>query len=645
MIDRNRNQRDTPPRSPELDDPTTAVKFTASAPTVIGDYTIIREIGRGGMGTVYETEQTSLRRKVALKVLPSHLSISDDAIQKFRREAEAGGRQHHPGIVTVYSVGEEDGVHFIAQELVEEGSTLADSIDVLRSEGAPSADYYREAARLIAEVSDALQHAHDSGVIHRDVKPSNILLTSEGQPKLTDFGLAKVEDALALSRSGEFSGTPYYMSPEQTRSRQGGVDHRTDVFSLGVTLYEMITFERPFKGDTSHEVFKNILHRDPLDPGRVNPAVPRDLAVICLAAMEKDPDARFETMKELGDDLRRFLAGETIQARPAGPILKAVKWVKRHRTVNIAAALLLVSVVALTVLFNLYLEEKRKAASLSRTLRDLRTATEQDIFDLDAVRQSFETVLDLVPSAQGAPTEGAEIEEILSLASNGIDIAFPHDLESGAILYNTIGVTYQRLGRFEEAESHLERALQSRRQCLSEDHPDTLASMGSLATTVELGGNLDKAQRIYGNLFEIRRRKQGNADPRTLRAMNGLTRVMVRRGRAPEARVILEDGLRTAIEGGARERFPTGEIERSHLVYAECLLALDRFQDAESHLLRCYEAFETAKGLGAEETCEAIRLLIRLYDRWPRPKNAKEWRRQIIIATQPPGEPRPATEE
>jgi len=222
----------------------------------LGDYKIIREIGRGGMGVVYEAEQISMNRKVAVKVLSSHLRFSTDAVDKFRREAEAGGRQSHPGIVAIHGVGEEEGVHYIAQELVEGSYTLADKLEDLQRQGEQPSGYFREVAKLVSEVADALHHAHESGVIHRDVKPSNILITKDGKSKVTDFGLAKIEDALALSRTGDFAGTPYYMSPEQAMSRRMGIDKRTDIYSLGATLYEMLTLKRPFRGETSHEVLK-----------------------------------------------------------------------------------------------------------------------------------------------------------------------------------------------------------------------------------------------------------------------------------------------------------------------------------------------------------------------------------------------------
>ncbi|MBU0755499.1 MAG: serine/threonine protein kinase, partial [Planctomycetes bacterium] len=182
---------------------------------IIGDFRLIRELGKGAMGTVYEAEQISLHRKVALKILKSTLSLSSEYVEKFWREAVAGGRLNHPSIVAYYARGEQDDVHYIAQELVEDGTTLAEHIKTIRENEEQPKGYFREVAPLVSEVAGALKHAHDSGVIHRDIKPSNILLTEEGNPKITDFGLAKVEDAMTLSRTGDWKGTPNYMSPEQ----------------------------------------------------------------------------------------------------------------------------------------------------------------------------------------------------------------------------------------------------------------------------------------------------------------------------------------------------------------------------------------------------------------------------------------------
>jgi eukaryotic-like serine/threonine-protein kinase len=337
-------------------------------PQILGDFRIIREIGRGGMGVVFEAEQVSLHRKVALKILPPHLSYSSEAVEKFQREAEAGGRQRHPGIVAIYSVGEHEGVHYIAQELVENGSTLGDKLVELREAGDVSVGYFRESAALFVDLADALEHAHASGVIHRDVKPSNILLTEDGIPKITDFGLARVEGALALSRTGDFMGTPFYMSPEQAMSRRIGIDHRTDIYSLGVSLYETLTLKHPFEGETSQEVLKKIIFLEPKDLRKVNSRVPRDLAVICLKAMEKEQRHRYQTMTDFADDLRRYLDGEVILAKPSGPAGRL--WKRVRRNPGVSAAIGVAIVTALSLLFSTFWiaaqKEREKEEAIQR---------------------------------------------------------------------------------------------------------------------------------------------------------------------------------------------------------------------------------------------------------------------------------------
>ena len=203
-------------------------------PHIVGDFRILRKIGEGGMSIVYEAEQRSLKRKVALKVLKPSLSLSENAVKRFNREGVAGGKQSHPKIVTTLLIGEQDGIYYIAQELIEGSDNLQKRITEVAEKEALPKDYFQETARVLADVADALEHAHSKGVIHRDVKPSNILLTKEGKAKLADFGLAKIEDALAISRSGDYSGTPYYTSPEQVVSKRIRFDHRSDVFSLGL---------------------------------------------------------------------------------------------------------------------------------------------------------------------------------------------------------------------------------------------------------------------------------------------------------------------------------------------------------------------------------------------------------------------------
>lgn len=191
--------------------------------------------------------------------------------------------------------------------------------------------YFRKVSTLVALTAEALHHAHQSGVIHRDIKPTNILLTANDNPKVSDFGLAKVENALSLSRTGDFASTPYYMSPEQAMTRRMGIDHRTDIYSLGVTFYEMLTLERPFQGKSSHDIFKKIMIDEPKQPHKINSRVPRDLSAVCLKAMEKDPGSRYATMLEFAQDLRRFLRGDVTKAKPVGTTRRTWKIVKRRK--------------------------------------------------------------------------------------------------------------------------------------------------------------------------------------------------------------------------------------------------------------------------------------------------------------------------
>jgi tetratricopeptide (TPR) repeat protein len=328
----------------------------------LGDFELQREIGRGGMGIVYEAEQLSLRRKVALKILPTGLGLTPQAIERFGREARAAAHLHHTNIVPVYAIGEADGCNYYAMELVE-GESLGAILDGLRS-GKPSSlleetitkinadssagrrTWFDAVARLLAEVADALHYAHRQGIVHRDVKPSNLLLSRNGRLCLTDFGLARVAQEPGMTVSGSILGTPAYMSPEQiTAGRVVRADHRTDIYSLGAVLYQLLTLERPVQGTAIEEVLTGILTKDPVPPRRINPRVPVDLETICLKAMEKDPERRYRTAAELATDLRAYCQHGLILAKRAGPLKRAVKWTRRHPVAALAAA----AVIALAI--------------------------------------------------------------------------------------------------------------------------------------------------------------------------------------------------------------------------------------------------------------------------------------------------------
>jgi serine/threonine protein kinase/WD40 repeat protein len=320
---------------------------------LLGDFRILREVGCGGMAVVYAAEQVSLRRVVALKVVSFAADADARSLQRFQNEARAAGCLHHPNIVPVYAVGCEGGVQFYAMQLIE-GQTIA---ALIRGLHRPTKAYhYRIVAQVGIQAAAALHYAHAQGIIHRDIKPANLLIdhsspTPEGSPRLwvTDFGLAHLQGDAALTASGDLVGTIRYMSPEQAKGGRAAIDHRTDVYSLGATLYELLTFTPAFGGDDPRALFFRITEEEPSAPRRTDPLIPDDLEVVVLKAMAKEPADRYATAQELADDLQRFLDDRPIQAKRPSRVQKARRWAKRHRplvfSLAIAAALLIVGLV------------------------------------------------------------------------------------------------------------------------------------------------------------------------------------------------------------------------------------------------------------------------------------------------------------
>ncbi len=350
---------------------------------VLGDFRIVREVGRGGMGVVYEAQQLSLGgRRVALKVLPFAGMFDPRYLLRFQNEARAAACLHHPHIVPVYAVGCDRGVHYYAMQFID-GLTLAAMIDGFQTEdqqtrldtgsshgaaaepseplprwdaatpvaatlsterSANPREFLRTVARLGKQAASALDHAHQQGVIHRDVKPANLLLDGERNVWVTDFGLAHFREECGVTRTGEVIGTLRYMSPEQTHGRRM-VDHRTDIYSLGVTLYELLTLRPAFRGDDRQDLLRRIATEDPPRASRHNAAIPAELETIVAKAMAKAPEERYSTAQELANDLQRWLDDQPILARPPGQLQKLRKWSRRHLpfVITLVASLLLLT--------------------------------------------------------------------------------------------------------------------------------------------------------------------------------------------------------------------------------------------------------------------------------------------------------------
>jgi serine/threonine protein kinase len=375
--------------APQLSEP--AVMYGAAAGTEIqpegplGDFRILREVGRGGMGVVYEAVQISLGRRVALKVLPFAAALDAKQLHRFKNEAQAAAQLHHTNIVPVHYVGCERGVHFYAMQYIE-GQTLAAVIHELRlgergcgsvpSVGAlmqprspedavagalvptppvgvlatqPSARspaFFRTVANLGQQAAEALEHAHQLGVVHRDIKPANLLVDVRGNVWVTDFGLAHFQSNPGLTLSGDLLGTLRYMSPEQALAKRAPVDARTDVYSLGASLYELLTLEPAYNGRNREEVLRQLAFEEPRPPSRWNQAVPVELETIVLKAMAKSPEERYATAQELAEDLGRFLVDKPIRAKRPSLRQRALKWMRRHKTVMRAAVVVLLLAVA-----------------------------------------------------------------------------------------------------------------------------------------------------------------------------------------------------------------------------------------------------------------------------------------------------------
>ena len=266
----------------------------------VGDYELIEELGRGGMGVVYKARQISLNRVVAVKMILSGLLANEEAVHRFRFEAENAARLDHPGIVPIYEVGEHEGLHYFSMGYLD-GESLSQKV----------ADHPlapREAAQIMAEVAKTVAYAHDQRVIHRDLKPANILIDEAGKPRITDFGLAKwIDRPSDVSRTGDVIGTPSYMPPEQATGRRERIDARSDVYSLGATLYTLLVGRPPFYADNPTDTCLQVLYQEPISPRQQNPKVPRDLETICLKCLEKSPERRYQTAGELAAELERFL--------------------------------------------------------------------------------------------------------------------------------------------------------------------------------------------------------------------------------------------------------------------------------------------------------------------------------------------------
>jgi tetratricopeptide (TPR) repeat protein/tRNA A-37 threonylcarbamoyl transferase component Bud32 len=478
---------------------------------VLGDFRILREVGRGGMGVAYEAEQVSFGRRVALKVLPFAAALDPRQLQRFRVEAQAAAQLHHTNIVPVFSVGVERGVHYYAMQFID-GRSLAEVIHELRQSrvgsepsdrsplgpSAPGRPFFEAVARLGGQAAEALENAHSLGVIHRDVKPANLLLDARGTLWVTDFGLARFHADAGLTMTGDVLGTLRYMSPEQALAKRVLVDQRTDVYSLGVTLYEMLTLRPAFDGRDRQELLRQIAFEEPPLPRRHNPAVPRELETVVLKAMAKEPVDRYTTAEELADDLRRFLEHRPIRARRPTLRERVVKWSRRHTAAAGAAFIVLLTVAAALLASTLLVarEQGRTAAALK--LAESRSRQARKAVDAMYTRVA-QTWLARQPKMR--PLQREFLEEALAFYEDfardqGTD---PEARHAMALAQRRVGDIQADLGRHAQAGAAFRRSidvldrLSVERPGAAEHREELVNSLLSLARLYDVDGRIREA--------------------------------------------------------------------------------------------------------------------------------------------------------
>jgi tetratricopeptide (TPR) repeat protein len=552
---------------------------------------------------VYQAVQLSLGRHVALKVLPLAAALDPRQLSRFRNEAHAAAGLHHTNIVPVYSVGSERGVHYYAMQYIE-GHDLATLIQQLRERARkeagshrppapsdrltvpyapspeplavpappsaetvavaltgsaterswPGAGYARAVARLGIQAAEALEHAHQLGVIHRDIKPANLLLDGRDQVWITDFGLAQLQTDSRLTMTGDLLGTLRYMSPEQALANRVAVDPRSDVYSLGVTLYELLTLEPAYRGRDRQEILRQIAFEEPRRIRRLAKGVPGELETIVHKAMEKNPADRYATAQTLADDLCRFLEDRPIQAKRPGLLARSRKWARRHQ--GLVAAGLAFLVLAVVVLASSTLWVWRAAVRATEAEAAARTALGEKELALErAERQETETkaVLDFVvervfKAAQPEGWEGGlghdvKLRRAIEAALPFVDRSFAEQPHIEARLRMTLGRSFLYLGKATIASEQFQAARALYTKHLGPDHRYTLRSMSDLALSYNDLGRYGEALILHQQTLALQKAKLGHDDPDTLIGMNILALCYKALGRYAEARNLFEETL------------------------------------------------------------------------------------------------------
>jgi serine/threonine protein kinase/tetratricopeptide (TPR) repeat protein len=590
-----------------LETPAPEVRLAAAIgeqgqPEWIGGYRVIRRLGEGGMGVVYEAEQTSPRRRVAVKVIRP-LLVSAETRRRFEFEAEVLARLEHPSIARIYEAAvsgvDDGGPLFFAMELVE-GESLVRYADAT---GMP----HRRRLELMADICDAVQHAHLRGIVHRDLKPANILVDPGGRPRILDFGVARAVDgdvhaATVHTGAGQLVGTLTYMSPEQAAGDARDIDARSDVYSLGVILYELLTGELPHDVAElpAYEAARRIHESEPTRLRTRDRRFAGDVDIIVHRALEPDRSRRYQSAADLGADIRRFLANEPITARPPSTWYQIRKFSRRHRPLvaGIGAAfgtLLLTAGVTGAALVDAV--DARRAESSQRLVAE-------------AVNEFLNDDLLAQVDPKNTADPDVTLREVLDRASDRIEGRFEGQPLVEAEIRTTMGRVYRELSEYEVARTHLMRSVELRRAELGPTHSDTLGALNHLAILYDLSGEAVKSEAMHREVYEHRLQTLGAEHTDTMSSANNLAMALLGLHELEEAEALLKEVLRVRTALLGEDNVDT-LIAMNNLgsVYWEG----DRFDDAEPYYTRCLELRRKTLGDDHPHTLNSIDNLATVY--------------------------------
>jgi tetratricopeptide (TPR) repeat protein len=585
----------------------------APRPSIPG-YEILRTVHRGGQGIVYAARQESTHRSVAVKLLLLGRYASKRQRRRFEREIDLTATLDHPRIVTVFDSGiTDDGRLYLVMRYVD-GQSLDEYV-------AGRAMSVEATLMLFMEIAEAVNYAHQRGVIHRDLKPSNILIDGDGAPHLLDFGLAKHRDAVeeaqrsVQTQAGEFIGTLAYAAPEQVGGDPHAVDVRSDVYSLGVILFEMLTgaYPYPTTGRLA-EVARNIAEAEPGRASSIRREVDDELDTIVAKALSKERERRYQSVGDLLRDLERYRSGRPIEAKGDSTWYVLRKTLRRHRVPACAAAAVLIVLILATVVsigfWRQAVIDRRDAIQAGEELGAALAQVEVEAEKAAAINEFLSGMLGSAnPVLQG---KDVTVRQVLDEAAGSIDESFDQQPLIEAELRHTIGNTYLALGLFEASEPHVQRAVDIRRDLLGEEHPDTLTSAAALAVLLTHQGRYELAESVSERTLELRRRVLGDEHPDTLISMNNLGLLYARQGRSEQAEQLWSEALEISRRVLGEEDIQT-LLSMTNLggLYTE----MGRYEQAEPLLIHALELQRRALGPEHLLTLRGITSLGTLYER------------------------------